>query len=78
MHLWRAGDVQRVDTYIEDQGLRRNPVFPRLLQALIELAGKDNQPDERALLETIMNHVNARGAHPQMRFQMEEAGGIGG
>jgi len=68
MHLWRSGDVQKVDTYIEDQGLRRNPVFPRLLQALIELAGKDNQPDERALLETIMNHVTARGAHPQMRL----------
>ncbi|MBI4295301.1 MAG: DUF1156 domain-containing protein [Chloroflexi bacterium] len=68
MHLWRAGDVQQVDAYIEDQGLRRNPIFPRLLQALIELAGKDNQPDERALLESIMNHVTARGAHPQMRL----------
>jgi hypothetical protein len=46
-------------------------VFPRLLQALIELAGKDNQPDERSLLESIMNHVTARGAHPQMRFRLE-------
>ncbi len=36
MHLWRAGDVQWVDTYIEDQGLRRNQVLTRLLQALIE------------------------------------------
>jgi hypothetical protein len=72
MHLWRAGDVQKVDAYIEDQGLRRNPVFPRLLQALIELAGKDNQQDERTLLETIMNHVGARGAHPQMRLRLEE------
>jgi len=32
------------------------------------LARKHNQPDERALLETIMNHVTARGAHPQMRL----------
>ena len=72
MHLWRAGDVQRVDAYIEDQGLRRNPVFPRLIQALIELAGKDGQPDERALLESIMNHVTAQGAHPQMRLRLEE------
>ncbi|MBI2957683.1 MAG: DUF1156 domain-containing protein [Chloroflexi bacterium] len=68
MHLWRTGDVQKVDVYIEDQGLRRNPVFPRLLQALIELAGKENQPDERALLESIMNHITARGMHPQMRL----------
>ena len=73
MHLWRGGDVQKVDAYIEDQGLRRNPVFPRLLQALVELARKDNQHDERALLETIMNHLGARGAHPQMRMRLEEA-----
>jgi len=68
MRLWREGDVQKVDAYIEDRGLRGNALFPRLLQALIELARKDNQPDERALLETIMNHVTARGAHPQMRL----------
>jgi putative DNA methylase len=68
MRLWREGDVQKVDAYIEDHGLRGNALFPRLLQALIELARKDNQPDERALLETVMNHVTARGAHPQMRL----------
>jgi adenine-specific DNA methylase len=74
MQLWRAGDVHRVDSYIEDQGLRHNPVFPRLIQALIELARKDHQPDERSLLESIMNHVTARGAHPQMCFRLEESG----
>lgn len=72
MHLWRAGDVQRLDSYIEDQGLRRNPLFPRLLQALIELSGKNNQPEERSLLESIMNHITARGAHPQMRLLEDE------
>ncbi len=73
MRLWREGDVQKVDAYIEDRGLRGNALFPRLLQALIELARKDNQPDERALLETIMNHVTARGAHPQMRLMTDTA-----
>ncbi|MFW6150359.1 MAG: hypothetical protein ACOC6A_02380 [Chloroflexota bacterium] len=68
MHLWKAGDVQKVDSYLEDQGLRRNPLFPRLLQALIELARKDNQPDEVSPLESIMNHVTAQGMHPQMRL----------
>lgn len=68
MHLWREGDVRKVDDYIEERGLRRNPLFPRLLQALVELARKDNQPEERTLLETIMNHFTARGAHPQMRL----------
>jgi len=72
MHLWKAGDVQKVDSYLEDHGLRRNPVFPRVLQALIELARKDNQPDEVSLLESIMNHITARGMHPQMRLKLEE------
>ena len=75
MQLWRAGDVHRVDAYIKDQGLRRSPVFPRPLQALIELAGKDNQPDERAQLESVMNHVTARGAHSQKRMQLGEQPG---
>ncbi len=43
MHLWKAGDVQRVDSYLEDQGLRHNPLFPRVLQALIE-TGPQGQP----------------------------------
>jgi hypothetical protein len=72
MHLWKSGDVQKVDSYLEDQGLRRNPVFPRVLQALIELARKENQVDEVSLLETIMNHITARGMHPQMRLRLEE------
>jgi adenine-specific DNA methylase len=72
MRLWREGDVRKVDDYMEERGLRRNPLFPRLLQALVELARKDNQSEERALLETIMNHVTARGAHPQMRLMEAE------
>lgn len=72
MRLWRAGDVQKVDSYMEDQGLRRNPIFPRLVQALIELARKDGQPTEVSLLESIMNHITARGMHPQMRLSIEE------
>jgi adenine-specific DNA methylase len=72
MRLWKAGDVQKVDSYLEDQGLRRNPLFARVLQALIELARKDNQPDEVSLLESIMNHITARGMHPQMRLMTTE------
>ncbi|MFW0859478.1 MAG: DUF1156 domain-containing protein [Dehalococcoidia bacterium] len=68
MHLWKDGDAQRVDTYLEQQGLRRKPVFPNVMQALIELARKDNQADEVSLLESIMNHISARGVHPQMRL----------
>lgn len=64
MHLWKAGDVQKVDTYLDDHGIRRNPLFHQLLQALIELARRDNQSDECTILESISNHVAARGAAP--------------
>jgi len=58
MHLWRAGDVTAVDDYLEARGLRRNALFGQLLQALIELAPAGSE--ERALLESISNHVAAR------------------
>lgn len=59
MHLWKAGDVVKVDEYLDDKGLRRNALFHQLLQALIELATAGS--DERALLESISNHIAARG-----------------
>ncbi len=59
MHLWKAGDVVKVDEYLNDRGLRRDALFHQLLQALIELAGAGTE--ERALLESISNHVVARG-----------------
>lgn len=59
MHLWKAGDVVKVDEYLDDKGLRRNALFNQLLQALIELATAGS--DERALLESISNHIAARG-----------------
>lgn len=69
MHLWRAGDVVKVDEYLDARGLRRNTLFHQLLQALIELAAGE----ERALLESISNHVAALGAaassHPVLAFE---------
>jgi putative DNA methylase len=60
MHLWRAGDVVRVDEYLDARGLRRNALFHQLLQALIELAPAGSE--ERSLLESISNHISARPA----------------
>src|SRR5713226_4816083 len=59
MHLWKAGDVVKVDEYLDAEGLRRNALFHQILQALIELARAGGE--ERALLESISNHVVARG-----------------
>lgn len=62
MHLWKAGDVNKVNDYIDARGLRRNALFTHLLQALIESAAAGSE--ERALLESISNHMAARGIAP--------------
>jgi hypothetical protein len=60
MHLWRAGDLHKVDEYLDDNGLRRQELFKRLLQSLIELSPHGSE--ERSLLESISNHVQVKGA----------------
>lgn len=56
MYLWKSGDVSKVEDYLDLRGLRRNPLFHQLLQALIELATNE----ERSLLESISNHLSAK------------------
>jgi adenine-specific DNA methylase len=60
MRLWKAGDLNRVDEYLDDNGLRRQELFRRLLQSLIELSSTGSE--ERSLLESISNHIQAKGA----------------
>jgi hypothetical protein len=57
MHLWKTGDVVEVNRYLDERELRHNALFPYVLQALIELAEKE----ERTLLESLMNHVGKLG-----------------
>ena len=59
MHLWRAGDQVKVDDYLDTGGLQRNALFNQILQALIELAPAGS--DERSIMESLSNHVAARG-----------------
>lgn len=66
MHLWKAGDQLKVDEYLECRALAGNRLFHRVLQAHIELAGEGT--DERALLESISNHV--AGKRPQAATQV--------
>jgi len=77
MHLWKAGDLIRVDEYLEARGLRRNALFHQLLQALIELAPAATE--ERSLLESISNHIAARPASAEERqtdmFNASRSGG---
>lgn len=74
MHLWRAGDVLKVDEYLDEHGLRRQELFRRLLQALIELSRKDGESQELQILESLSNHVQAKGATKEepMLFSKED------
>ena len=65
MHLWKDGDRRKVDEYIDDNGLRRHELFKRLLQSLIELSSRVSE--ERSLLESLSNHLQARGALNNLR-----------
>ena len=65
MHLWKDGDVVKVDEYVETRALKRNALFHQLLQALIELA--PTASEERSLLESISNHISARPASAEER-----------
>lgn len=65
MHLWKEGDVVKVDEYLETSGMRHEGVFPHLLQALIELAPVGSE--ERAILESISNHAASLGMRADRR-----------
>lgn len=68
MHLWKAGDVNDVNDYLDVRGLRRSTIFKKLLQALIELAPHGSE--ERSILESLSNHVQARGEAVPTQMEM--------
>lgn len=68
MHLWKSGDVVKVNEYVDARALRQNKMFHQLLQALIELS--PHASEERSLLESISNHVSARGVAPQEELRL--------
>lgn len=62
LQLWSAGDVTRVNDYLDARGLRRNPVFHQLVQALIELARRDDDTGgDLTQLELLSNHLGLLG-----------------
>ncbi len=67
MHLWKAGHLAKVDECLDSNGLRRQELFKRLFQSLIELS--PHASEERSVLESLSNHVQAEGAaqlHPTL------------
>ena len=72
IHLWKAGDVSKVDSYLDTRGLRRSQLFAQVLQALIELAEQGSE--ERSLMESISNHLRASGMAPVSLFDGQGQG----
>lgn len=60
MHLWKDGDVRKVDDYLDEYALRQNELFKRLIQSMIELS--EQASEERSLLESLSNHLGAKAA----------------
>lgn len=58
MHLWKDGDLHKVDEYLDTHALRKHELFKRVVQSLIELSSNS----ERSTLESISNHIGAKGA----------------
>ena len=71
MRIWKTGDVVKVNEFLDLRALRGSHVFHQLLQALIELSS--HASEERALLESISNHVVARGVSTQAEMNVYSA-----
>ena len=71
MQHWKTGEQSRVDGYLEARALWNNEIFKRVIQAVLELSERGSE--ERSLLESIQNHLTARGGPAAPRY----AGTIG-
>lgn len=65
MQLWKAGDENKVNDYLDQRGLRRSGVFAKLVQALIEKSRAEGQSEECSILEKLSNHLRKIGATAQ-------------
>jgi putative DNA methylase len=70
MQLWQAGDVNKVNDFLDARGQRKNPLFAQLVQALIEKSRDEKQMEECALLERLANHLRGLGATVQGRLAL--------
>jgi adenine-specific DNA methylase len=52
LHLWSAGDTNRLRAYTDEQGLKQNELFWTIAQAVLEMS--DPKSRERTLLEALV------------------------
>lgn len=71
MQLWVAGDVVKVNDYLDARGLRRSQVFAQLIQALIEQSRAEGSTEECSKLESLQNHLRSVGSTAQAALGLE-------
>jgi hypothetical protein len=52
MHLWSAGQLDAVNSYVAEKGLRQNDLFWAVAQAVLEMAAPKSK--EQTLLEVLV------------------------
>ena len=52
MHLWAAGQLDGLNAYVAEKGLRQNDLFWAVAQAVLEMAAPKTR--ERTLLEALV------------------------
>lgn len=71
MQLWVAGEVVKVNDYLDARGLRRSQVFAQLIQALIEQSRTEGCAEECSILERLQNYLKSVGSTPQAALGLE-------
>jgi len=71
MQLWVAGDVVKVNDYLDARGLRRSQVFAQLIQALIEQSRAEGCAEECSILERLQNYLKSVGSTAQAALGLE-------
>lgn len=69
MQLWVAGDVVKVNDYLDSRALRHSQVFAQLIQALIEM--NEQGVEERSILERLQNYLRSVGSAAQAPLGLE-------
>ena len=71
MQLWVAGDVVKVNDYLDARGLRRSQVFAQLIQAFIEQSRAEGSAEECSILERLQNYLKSVGSTAQGALGLE-------
>ena len=71
MQLWVAGDVVKVNDYLDARGLRRSQVFAQLIQAFIEQSRAEGSAEECSILERLQNYLKSVGSTAQTALGLE-------